>query len=61
MKKEERLRGFDVYRLDDGWRSDDDFAMTDDGQLLRKTSTGYMDVPHRGEYIVECAGKLEVW
>lgn len=61
MNEKTVLSGFQVYVVDTGWRSEDDFAMTDEGDLLRKTADGYIKVPQRGEYIVVYAGRMERW
>lgn len=61
MKEENRIRGFEVYLIDDGWQSRSDYAITDDGKLLRKTSNGYTEVPQRGEYLIIHCGKAERW
>lgn len=61
-KTEETLTGFSVYDNETGYPSNDIFAMTEYGKLMRKTADGWSDVPKRGEYVVQYgAGALEVW
>lgn len=61
-KAEETLIGFSVYRNDTGEPARDIFAMIEYGELMRKVGDKWVDVPKRGEYIVQYGGgSLEVW
>lgn len=62
-KADEKLTGFSVYNNETGYPSQDIYAMTEFGELLRKDSKGnWLAVPKRGEYVVQYGGGcLEVW
>lgn len=60
--KSETLMGFTVYDNETGDPSGDIYAMTEYGKLLRKNGNNWVDVPKRGEYVVQYGGgPLEVW
>lgn len=61
-KREETLIGFSVYSNETGEPCRDIFSMTEYGKLLRKSGDKWVEVPHRGDYVVQYgAGCLEVW
>lgn len=61
-RKEETLIGFSVYDNETGDPSNDIYAMTEYGRLMRKNGDKWDDVPKRGEYVVQYGGgSLEVW
>ena len=59
---DERLQGFSVYHNSTGRPVEDIYAMTEYGKLMRKSGDKWVDVPKRGEYVVQYGGGyLEVW
>ena len=55
------LGGFEVYFIENGRRSFDDYARTDAGELLKKDAHGnWSAVPKRGELLIKQEG-LDYW